>query len=199
LPQPQAKSKKSVSENRVDFFLQFLKHPRQIGSVIPSSGFLTRRVLEAAELGSARVVVELGPGTGGTTRAMLNAMAPNATLLSVDINPRFVEMVSRIQDPRLVPHLGSAAELRDILAHHELSAPDVVISGIPFSTMPPNLGTSIIEEIRAALAPGGRFVAYQASSRVAALCRPIMGPGEDVLELRNIPPMRVYTWMKNGH
>lgn len=183
---------------KVDFFLQFLKHPLQIGSVIPSSNFLMRQILEAAQVASADTVVELGPGTGGTTRAILKEMRPDAKLLSIDINPHFHARVSAIEDERLIPHLGSATELPDIVNGYGLPAPDIVISGIPFSTMSPELGRSIIEQIRASLSPNGRFVAYQASNRVAELCRPIMGQGENVLELRNIPPMRVYTWANSA-
>ncbi len=178
------------------FFREFLKHPLQIGSVIPSSHFLEQRVLKAAGIGSAGTVVELGSGTGGTTRAILRAMPPHARLLSIEINPHFHRLVSRIGDPRLIVHLGSACDLEDILARHGLAAPDVVISGIPFSTMSPHLGSQVLAAISARLAPSGRFVAYQWSNRVASLCRPYLGRERMALELLNIPPMRVYQWEK---
>ena len=93
--------------------------------------------------GSTRrsVVVELGPGTGGTTQALLRAMRPDAQLLAIEINPRLAERVrARIADPRLIVHCGSADDLADALAAHGLPAPDAVISGIPFSTMPRAVG-----------------------------------------------------------
>lgn len=178
------------------FLQQFLKHPLQIGSVIPSSRFLERRIVDAAGVASADVVVELGPGTGGTTRAILAALPRHARLLSIEINPRFHAMVSAIADPRLVVHRGSACEMRDILAAHGLAAPDAVISGIPFSTMPRDEGVRVMEAIASTLAPGGRFVAYQFSNRVDVLCRDFLGPAQSTTELLNIPPMRVYRWCK---
>ena len=60
----------------VVFMQQFLKHPHQVASIIPSSRFLERRIIEMAEIRSARTVVELGAGTGGTTRAVLGALPP---------------------------------------------------------------------------------------------------------------------------
>lgn len=184
------------SNGGLAFFREFLKHPLQIGSVIPSSRFLEQRVLKAAGIGSARTVVELGSGTGGTTRAILQALSPQARLLSIEINPRFHRLVSGIDDPRLIAHLGSACDLEGILGRYGLGAPDVVISGIPFSTMSTHLGSQVLAAISALLAPNGRFVAYQWSNRVASLCRPYLGRERMALELLNIPPMRVYQWEK---
>ena len=124
--------------DRLTFFWEFLKHPLQIGSVIPSSRFLERRLLKTAELKSASLVVELGSGTGGTTQAILHAMPPHARLLSIEINPLFYYLISSIKDERLIAHLGNASNLKGILTIYGLGAPDVIISGIPFSTMSPS-------------------------------------------------------------
>ncbi|KAA3627031.1 MAG: methyltransferase type 12 [Proteobacteria bacterium] len=180
------------------FIRQFLKHPLQIGSIIPSSRFLERRVVAAARIASANVIVELGPGTGGTTRALLKAMPRHARLLTIEINPHFHSLISRVEDERLIAHLGSACDLKQIMARYDLGAPDAIVSGIPFSTMDPGIGSRILEAVAASLAPHGRFVAYQVSPQVARLCRPLLGPGEMVTEFLNIPPMRVFHWQKMG-
>jgi phosphatidylethanolamine/phosphatidyl-N-methylethanolamine N-methyltransferase len=182
---------------RLALFQEFLKHPSQIGSVISSSRFLERRVVETAGIRSARTIVELGPGTGGTTRAILRAMSQHANLLSIEINPHLHALVSRIPDDRLITHLGDANGLKEIISMHGLGAPEALVSGIPFSTMSHGSGYQILEAISAVLAPGGRFVAYQVSNRVACLCQPILGKGQVKVELVNIPPMRVYRWEKN--
>ncbi len=182
---------------RLALFQEFLKRPSQIGSVISSSRFLERRVVETAEIRSAKTIVELGPGTGGTTRAILRAMSEHANLLSIEINPHLHTLVSRIEDDRLIAHLGEANRLKEIISMYGLGAPEVLISGIPFSTMSHGSGYQIVEAISAVLAPGGRFVAYQVSNRVACLCQPILGQAQAKVELVNIPPMRVYRWEKN--
>ena len=193
-----SKLTRSLLDGRVAFFQEFLKHPFQIGSVTPSSCFLERRILKTAGIASARTMVELGSGTGGTTRAILRAMPQNAQLLTVEINPLFHAMVRRIQDDRLITHLGNASSLKEIVSMYGLDSPEVVISGIPFSTMTHSSGSQVIEAVAALLAPNGRFVAYQVSTRVASLCRPFLGSGQMVVELLNIPPIRVYRWEKNG-
>lgn len=190
------KTNNSHLNDRLVFLQEMLKHPFQIGSVIPSSRFLERRIVIAAEVASADVVVELGPGTGGTTRAILRAMPQHARLLSIEINPHFYSMVSSIEDKRLIAHLGSACELREIISVYDLDAPNAIISGIPFSTMSHRVGSQILEAVSLSLACNGHFVAYQVSKRVATLCQPFMGPGRTDTELLNIPPMRIFEWDK---
>ena len=182
---------------RVLFFRDFLLRPKQVGSIIPSSRFLERRVVRGAELGSARTVVELGPGTGGTTRALLRALPADARLLVIEINPRFAALIRRsIQDPRLRIEVGDASDLARHLETHELPPPDAVISGIPFSTMPRSVGLRILRAVRDVLSPGGRFVAYQVRDRVAVLGRAVFGPAKMEAEIRNVPPMRIWRWVK---
>lgn len=187
---------KSRFNGRLTFFQEFLKHPLQIGSVIPSSHFLEQRILEAAAVATANTIVELGSGTGGTTRAILRAMPRHARLLSIEINPHFFKLIQNIDDARLIAHRGNASDLRNILAMYGLDAPDAVISGIPFSTMNNRDGGRIVEAVASLLAPNGRFVAYQVSNRVVSLCRPHLGKENASVELLNIPPMWVYQWLK---
>ena len=174
-----------------------MKRPRQVGSIIPSSRFLERRIVRCAELRHASTVVELGPGTGGTTRALLRAMGPDARLLVIEINRRFAQLIrNTIHDPRLFVYHGNASRLGEILAEHELGAPEVVLSGIPFSTMPDAAGVEILQTVHDSLAPRGRFVAYQVRDRVETLGRKVFGHARIQTELLNVPPMRVFCWDK---
>ena len=123
----------SSLDNRLAFLRAFLRSPRGVGSIIPSSRFLERRLVARSAVAAATTIVELGPGTGGTTRAILRAMSPRARLLCIEIDPQLHGLLRRIQDPRLIVHRGSAEHLPEILSRYGLPAPDVVISGIPFS------------------------------------------------------------------
>ena len=181
------------------FFLAFLKHPLQVGSIIPSSRYLVDRIVDAAGIDSAGTIVELGPGIGCVTRAILKTAPADAKLLTVEVNTSLHSLVRGIEDKRLIAHRGDANHLSEILSNYGLGAPEVVISGIPFSTMSMQTGSRILEQISSLLAPGGRFVAYQLSKRVAVLNRPIMGAEHVELELFNIPPMRVYRWESGPH
>lgn len=192
------KRQRPRSDERLDFLRGFLRRPQQVGSVIPSSRFLERRLVEVSELGGARAVVELGPGTGGTTRALLRALPAEARLIAVELDPEFARLLERIRDPRLAVHRGSAGDLSAIVAEHRLSSLDVVLSGIPFSTMAPEVGRRIVRQIHDVLASEGRFVAYQVRDRVGEIGAEVFGPPQVDLELRNIPPVRIFRWRKRA-
>lgn len=191
----QSRSQRKTSP--LAFLRGFFRDPQQVGSVIPSSRFLEQRIVEAADLERARLVVELGPGTGGTTRTFLGELGPDARLLTIEMSPHFHGLLNEIDDNRLINHMGSAEDLGEILRQHHLGHPDVVISGIPFSTMPAEVADRVVEAIRDNLSEDGRFIAYQFRGDVAQFTTPVMGPASSSdLELRNIPPMRVYRWHK---
>lgn len=180
------------------FFQAFLKSPLVVASIVPSSSFLTRRLIKVADATNGDVVVELGAGTGGVTRALLDAMPPDGRLLAIERTARFVHSLSRIEDGRLEVVHGCASAIGAELDCRGLPAADVVVSGIPFSTLPEALAAEIITSVYEALGPGGRFVAYQFTDRVADYARETMGPPEVQHELLNVPPMRIFSWQKGA-
>lgn len=181
------------------FFRGFLRNPDQVGSIIPSSRFLEKRIIAAAMQDSPRILVELGPGTGGTTRALLQALPPDGRLLAIELDPHFVAMLREIDDPRLIVHHGSAADVCHLLRQYGWETADAVVSGIPFSSMPDQLGRQIMAAVWDCLSPTGCFVAYQFRNRVITLGRELMGVPDVEMELLNVPPMRVCRWSKNDN
>lgn len=178
------------------FFQAFCRSPRVVASVIPSSPFLERRVVTAADTTAAGVVVELGPGTGGITRALLSAMRPEARLVAIERTVDFVESLQQIDDHRLDVVHGCASSIGVELERCGCPTADAVISGIPFFTLPEALAGQIVTAIHAALGPNGKFVAYQFMGKVADYALPVMGLPEVEYELYNLPPMRVFKWRK---
>jgi phospholipid N-methyltransferase len=123
-------------------------------------------------------------------------MPDDARMLAIELNSEFVSMLESNQDPRLVVHHGSAEHLTQALSLYDIARPDVVVSGIPFSTMPKSMAQRILHGIWSCLVPGGQFVAYQVRGRVAELGREYLGKPEVKVELLNVPPIRVYNWVK---
>jgi phospholipid N-methyltransferase len=129
---------------------------------------------------------------------MLKAMSPKAKMLVIERTAEFIDTLGGIDDPRLEVVHGCASGIGEELERRRLPAADVVISGIPFSTMPPGLSEEIVIAVNDALAPGGRFVAYQFSDRVADYAKPVMGSPEVEIEFVNVPPIRLFIWRKDG-
>jgi phospholipid N-methyltransferase len=185
-------------DKRLAFFKSFLRKPQIVGSVIPSSRFMERNIVEYMDVPSARLIVEFGPGTGGTTRAVLKAMSPDAKLLCIELNQDFIPILQEIKDPRLIVHNGDVERLPEILQEYGLDQPDAVFSGIPFSTIPEEKADTILRQVYKSLSPGGRFVAYQFRDKVAIVGRNVFGAPQVKLGPLNIPPMRIYCWLKNS-
>jgi phosphatidylethanolamine/phosphatidyl-N-methylethanolamine N-methyltransferase len=183
----------------LEFLRGFLRNPAQVGSVIPSSHHLEQRLVRCARISEARTVVELGPGTGGTTAAILQAMRPSARLLAIELDSVFHRhLCASRHDPRLVVELGSAECLQQFLAAHRIAAPNAIVAGIPFSTMPADVSDRIAAAVAQALRPGGRFVAYQVRAHVSGFVSRYLGEPAKEWEFVNVPPVRVFTWVKRG-
>jgi phosphatidylethanolamine/phosphatidyl-N-methylethanolamine N-methyltransferase len=180
----------------ITFLREFLHKPAELGSFLPSSRFLESRIVRLGRLEEDSVVVELGPGIGGTTRAILRELPPTSRLIAIELNLDFISPLEAIDDERLSVHHGSAEDLPHILERHCLQSVDVIFSGIPFSTIPAPVGRSILRRAWDALSPGGRFVAYQLRSQVKRLARDFMGRPDVEFEFLNLPPLWVYRWSK---
>ncbi len=166
-------SKKNRTGSRArggDAFLfarNFFRHPRMLGSIIPSSRFLIRQLLQPIDWPTARVIVEYGPGVGSITAEILQRMRPDATLIAIETNPEFVQFLrTTFADERLKVLQDSAESVDLILARLGHHSANYIISGIPFSTIPAALRERILRKTSGALAPGGAFLVYQFSTRV---------------------------------
>nr|WP_231639027.1 methyltransferase [Sphingomonas profundi] len=175
------------------FFKGFIKHPVMVGSIIPSSGKLIEKMLSRVDWANTKVFVEYGPGVGTFCGPILDRMAPDAMLIAIDTNPDFIHYLrARLPDPRFVPVEGSAADVRRILADHGHDHADYILSGLPFSTLPPGVGPRIAAETHGALRQGGAFLVYQFSPKVRDFIAPHFARIDHDYELINIPPAQLY-------
>ncbi|MBB5730244.1 class I SAM-dependent methyltransferase [Sphingomonas prati] len=180
------------------FFREFLKHPVMVGSIIPSSDKLIARMLKPVDWANTKLFVEYGPGVGTFCPAILERMAPDAQLIAIDTNRDFVGYLGRrFTDSRFRPVLGSAADVRSIIAEHGHDHADYILSGLPFSTLPAGIGPRIAAETHDALRPGGAFLVYQFSPRVKDFLVPHFRRIDHAFEPINIPPAQLYWCWKD--
>lgn len=179
------------------FFRGFLKHPVMVGSIIPSSKTLINRMLAPVDWANTKLFVEYGPGVGTFTRPILDRLAPDATLVAIDTNPDFCDYLKRsISDSRLQIVNGSAGDVGEILNTLGLGHADYVISGLPFSTLPPGVGPAIAKATADALRPGGAFLVYQFRPKVRDIIEPYFSHVDQAFEPINIPPAQLW-WFRN--
>ena len=175
------------------FARNFLRHPVMLGSIVPSSRFLIRRLLAPIDWSQARVIVEYGPGVGVVTRQILRNMRPDAALIVIETNPEFVAFLrSAIADVRLKVVEGPADEVIEILRESGHTKADYIISGIPFSTMAPDVRERTLRDTYLALAPGGAFLVFQFSTRVLRDLRRIFRDVRRRFEFLNVLPAHLF-------
>jgi len=180
------------------FLRGFFKNPVMVGSIIPSSKVLIDKMLEPVDWENTRLFVEYGPGVGTFTKPVLDRLGPDASLVTIDTNADFTRYLKeRIDDPRLVAVTGSAADVEKILADRNLGSADYVLSGLPFSTLPPGVGEDIAEATSNVIRPGGAFLVYQFSPKVRDFIRPHFKPIKRGFEWINVPPATLF-WAYKG-
>ena len=175
------------------FLRGFFKNPVMVGSVIPSSRVLIEKMLRPVDWANTRLFVEYGPGVGTFTRPILDLLADDATLLTIDTNADFTKYLREsIDDPRLVAVTGSAADVEKILADRGFDKADYVLSGLPFSTLPPGVGEAIAAATAKAIRPGGAFLVYQFSPKVHDFIKPHFERIKRGFEWVNVPPATLF-------
>lgn len=182
-----------ASPHRLITAREFLRCPRNVGSAFPASRHLVDTVLASVDFTATRVVVEYGPGSGRFTRALLDRLPGDARLVAIDVSTRFTRHLGQtISDHRLDARTGSAEMAGRILAALGLGDVDLIVTGIPFSTMPQAVGAEIVRSSAQLLKPSGQMIAYQMRDAVGGLLADRFATVERDRCWRNIPPCRVY-------
>jgi phospholipid N-methyltransferase len=185
---------------RWQFLRGFLKNPVMVGSIIPSSRTLIDRMLSPVDWKETRLFVEYGPGVGTFTRPILEKLGPDAKLVTIDTNPEFTAYLKEsVPDPRLVPVTGSASDVEKILRDRGFDKADYVLSGLPFSTLPPGVGDEIAEATARVIRPGGAFLVYQFSPKVLDFIKPWFQRIDRGFEWINVPPATLFwAWREDA-
>ncbi|MCU1693730.1 MAG: methyltransferase protein [Frankiales bacterium] len=175
---------------RLLFLRSFLANPRQVGAVLPTSERAVNDMLDFVNFTPAKLVVELGAGTGSHTGPVLQRMAPDARLVAFEIDPALAASLrARIHDPRLRVVEGSAEHLVTELAGER---PDVVVSALPFTSLPSGLGRTILERTAQVLAPGGTLLVLQYSPFIQKELERLFVTLRRRICVLNVPPAFLY-------
>jgi phosphatidylethanolamine/phosphatidyl-N-methylethanolamine N-methyltransferase len=139
---------------------RFLRNPRTVGAVSASSRALAEAMVAGIPTDRPVTVVELGPGTGAFTGAIVERIAPGSKLLAIDLEPTFVERIRR-RWPSVDCVCASAADLEKLVNARHLNPVDHVVSGLPFASLPVAMTREVLDGIEHTLRPGGSFTTFQ--------------------------------------
>jgi phosphatidylethanolamine/phosphatidyl-N-methylethanolamine N-methyltransferase len=183
-------------DDEVRFLRSWIEKPLHMGAVMPSGRLLARTMAQYVDTKSTGPVVELGPGTGAITNALIEHGIDQKRLVLVEYNPGFCALLrDRYPHARVVQ--GDAYSLRESL-RKVMSAPaSAVVSGLPLVTKPMLTRLKLIREAFGALAPGAPFVQFTYSV-VPPIPKSLPGVSTEASERiwMNLPPARVWVYRR---
>jgi len=183
-------------DDEVRFLRSWIEKPLHMGAVMPSGRVLARTMAQYVDIDSTEPVVELGPGTGAITSALIEHGVDQKRLVLVEYNPGFCALLRDRYPHAKVVH-GDAYALRDSL-WNMLSAPaSAVVSGLPLVTKPMLTRLKLIRDAFVALAPGAPFVQFTYSV-APPIPKSLPGVSTEASERiwMNLPPARVWVYRK---
>jgi phosphatidylethanolamine/phosphatidyl-N-methylethanolamine N-methyltransferase len=184
-------------DDEVRFLRSWIEKPLHVGAVMPSGRLLARTMAQYVDAHATGPVVELGPGTGAITSALIDRGVDQKRLVLVEYNPSFCALL-RDRYPQAKVVQGDAYRLRDTL-WNVLSAPaSAVVSGLPLVTKPMLTRVRLVRDSFAALAPGAPFIQFTYSV-VPPIPKSLPGVSTEASERiwMNLPPARVWVYRKD--
>jgi phosphatidylethanolamine/phosphatidyl-N-methylethanolamine N-methyltransferase len=193
-------SMKRRFENRFGDEVRFLrglaKGPRSVGAIMPTSRFTARKMASVIDMSSGLPVLELGPGTGVITRAILQRGLNPENLVSIEYSMEFYHHLKRIM-PEVNFINGDAFNLKKTLGPPKDQTFDCVISGLPLLNFPMTARVALLEDLLQRI-PAGRPVVQFSYGPVSPI---LAKPESYVIEhfafvMRNIPPAQIWVYRR---
>ena len=182
------------------FFRQWLRSPKSMGSIIPSSMALARAVTRAVAWKPGQTVVELGAGTGAISQGLLEKGMPSEALMMIELDESLYDYLrNRFPGVRVVH--GDATKLSEIVAEQGIDEVSTVVSGLPMVNMPFDFQHAIVTESMKSVRPGGYMLQYSYSP-LSPIPAKKLGVRAEIVRfvLRNLPPATVWRFrpLENG-
>jgi phosphatidylethanolamine/phosphatidyl-N-methylethanolamine N-methyltransferase len=178
------------------FFRNWMEKPLSMGAVTPSGKALARTMAEYVDPNSDGPIIELGPGTGPVTEALVARGVDPARLVLVEFDPTFCRLL-RKRYPQATVVQGDAYRLRTLLTSILRQPAAAVVSGLPLFTKPLKMRLRLLQEAFGLMGAGAPFVqfTYAAVSPIPRRLDRVRSQASERI-WTNIPPARVWVYRK---
>jgi phosphatidylethanolamine/phosphatidyl-N-methylethanolamine N-methyltransferase len=196
-PQPSARVfKKPRLDDEVRFLRSWIEKPLAMGAVMPSGKLLARTMANYVDINSDAPVIELGPGTGPITTALVERGIDQKRLVLIEYSPNFCALL-RDRFPQATVLQGDAYSLRDTLGDVLRQPASAVVSGLPLVTKPMRTRVRLLRDAFTALAPKAPFIQFTYSV-APPIPKSLPGISTEASERiwMNVPPARVWVYRK---
>jgi phosphatidylethanolamine/phosphatidyl-N-methylethanolamine N-methyltransferase len=183
-------------DDEVRFIRSWIERPLSTGAVAPSSKILARAMARYVDPNSSGPVVELGPGTGPVTEALVEAGVDPSRLVLVEFNPTFCRLL-RARYPEATLVQGDAYSMRRLLESLLLEPAAAVVSGLPLMTKPIKMRLRLLRDAFELMLPSAPFVqfTYSVASPVPTRLKGFTAEPSERIWM-NLPPARVWVYRK---
>src|SRR4051794_27910138 len=181
-----------------DFLLflgKFVRHGTAIASLAPSSPWLSRTTIRNIPWASARVIVELGAGTGPITKVLAERAHPDCRVVVLERDPDFARILRErfAGRPNFDVVEGDVRDLAEILGQRGIGQADYVVSGLPVPSFPKDLQRDLFRVVKRVLSPEGTYNQITEMPWVYwRFYRKFFDDVQFVFEPRNLPPAGAY-------
>lgn len=189
--------KKIQNLDEVHFIRSWLEKPLSTGAVTPSSKLLARTMAAYVDPETTGPVIELGPGTGPVTEALVAQGVDPARLVLVEFNPTFCHLL-RTRYPSATVVQGDAYSLQRVVGGLLRAPAAALVSGLPLFTKPLKTRLRLMHEAFALMAPQAPFIQFTYAV-VSPIPRALRGVSAEASERiwMNLPPARVWVYRKS--
>jgi len=181
-------------QEKLLFLHKFLRAPKQIGSITPSSMFLAKKILEQVNWNRVDHIAELGAGTGAITKYIDAVNLKDANVMLFEKEATLLDQLMR-RFPAYSCY-ADACKLREALQNEQIEYLDCILSGLPFFNFPQQLRDQLMDQIVTSLKPGGLFIAFQYSQQMKKQLSNLFDIEHVHYVPWNIPPAFVYVCRK---
>lgn len=179
--------------NSIQFIQEYLKTPRSVGAIWPSSSTLAKAMVAPVRFDQATCIVEFGPGTGVFTERLVEKLHPHNHLVLIENNELFYETLKKkyATSPNIHLIYGSAEDIVSHIQQKGFTQVDYIVSGLPFTSLPEEISTRILTESQRVLSPDGEFITFQYSKKKLSFISSYFRHYQTKRVLWNLPPAHV--------
>lgn len=149
----------------ITFLSEFIKHPKNICAITPSSNILAKKIVDEINFEVAKCIVELRSGTGSFTREIMKRKKKKTTFILIEINEVFFKKLQKQyeDDASVFVIHGSAENIQEYVEELQIKNVDYVLSGLPFTSLPKGVSSCILSNVIKSLHEDGKFITFQYS------------------------------------
>lgn len=183
-------------DEEIRFFKGMMQGPKTVGSIVPTSSITARKMASVINPNSGLPVLELGPGTGAITKAILQRGVKPEKLVAIEYSTDFYEHLVRLY-PGVNVINGDAFNLDKTLAHMDGQTFDSVVSAVPLLNFPMQARIAMLESALDRLPPGRPFVQISYGPVSPIIARPERYHIQHFdFIVRNIPPAQLWIYRR---